>query len=113
MRGAATTNTATTPATAGRPQRSDFCPSDYSCEGSTKVLGEIYDQLFRTADVEEQKSLLRRYEKRVLDQMAHMGVVLWWHRIVTHRSFVKGWKIAPSHYLNQQLDTVWIDDTLR
>jgi peptide/nickel transport system substrate-binding protein len=29
------------------------------------------------------------------------------------RSYVKGWKIGPSHYLNQALDTVWIDPKLK
>jgi len=32
-----------------------------------------------------------------------------WYRIVPHRSYVKGWKISPSHYLNQQLDNIWLD----
>jgi peptide/nickel transport system substrate-binding protein len=25
------------------------------------------------------------------------------------RSYVKGWKINPSHYVNQDLATVWLD----
>jgi hypothetical protein len=25
------------------------------------------------------------------------------------RSYVKGWKIGPSHYLNQDLANVWLD----
>jgi peptide/nickel transport system substrate-binding protein len=29
---------------------------------------------------------------------------------VPHRSSVKGWKIGPSHYLNQDLATVWLDN---
>ncbi len=24
-------------------------------------------------------------------------------------SYVKGWKISPSHYLNQDLATIWLD----
>jgi len=35
--------------------------------------------------------------------------VLWWNRIIPHQSYVKGWKISPSHYLNQDLATVWLD----
>ena len=31
------------------------------------------------------------------------------HRIVPLRSYVKGWKVGPSHYLNQDLATVWLD----
>jgi peptide/nickel transport system substrate-binding protein len=35
--------------------------------------------------------------------------VLWQHRIVPHRSYLKGWKIGTSFYLNQDLATVWLD----
>ena len=30
------------------------------------------------------------------------------HRIIPHSSKVKGWTVTPSHYLNHQLDTVWL-----
>jgi hypothetical protein len=31
-----------------------------------------------------------------------------WHRIVPHNARLKGWTITPSHFLNNQLDTVWL-----
>ena len=31
-------------------------------------------------------------------------------RIVPHLSKVRGWTITPSHFLNQQLDTVWLSE---
>ena len=67
------------------------------------------DKLLRAGSVDEQKKLMRQYEKRALDEQAHMMVSLWWYKINPHRSYVQGWKIAPSHYLNQQLDNVWLD----
>jgi hypothetical protein len=33
---------------------------------------------------------------------------LQWHRIVPHSAKVRGWTITPAHFLNQQLDTVWL-----
>ena len=30
------------------------------------------------------------------------------HRIIPHSAKVRGWTITPSHYINQQLDTVWL-----
>jgi hypothetical protein len=33
----------------------------------------------------------------------------YWYRIVPMRSYVKGWKISPSHYLNQDLANIWLD----
>ena len=53
---------------------------------------------------------MRAYEKRVFDEEAHNFITLWWYRIISHRSYVKGWKITPSHYLNQDLSVVWILD---
>ncbi len=32
----------------------------------------------------------------------------WWYRIIPHRSIVRGWKISPSHYINQDLGNVWL-----
>ncbi|MFC1666011.1 ABC transporter substrate-binding protein, partial [Pseudomonadota bacterium] len=76
------------------------------------VLEKIYAKIERSGSVDEQRKLIRQYEKRALDEMAHEIISLWWYKINPHRSFVKGWKIAPSHYLNQQLDNVWIDKSL-
>ena len=56
----------------------------------------------------EQRSIMRQFEKRVLDEQAHMFITLWWYRIIPHRSIVRGWKISPSHYLNQHLSGVWL-----
>ena len=35
-------------------------------------------------------------------------MTLQWHRIIPHSSKVHGWQVTPSHYLNNQLDTVWL-----
>jgi peptide/nickel transport system substrate-binding protein len=53
--------------------------------------------------------LMRQFEKYVVDDQAHQIWIVWWNRIIPHRSYVKGWKISPSHYLNQDLATVWLD----
>jgi len=45
----------------------------------------------------------------VLDTEAHSMITLWWNRIIPHRTYVKGWKISPSHYINQDLANVWLD----
>ena len=53
---------------------------------------------------------MRGYETYVLDTAAHEIIMPWWNRIVPHRSYVHGWKISPSHYLNQDLSRVWLDE---
>ena len=73
------------------------------------VLEDLFDKMQKTGNEAEQYSLMRRYERRVLDEAAHMALTLWWYKINPHRTYVKGWSIAPSHYLNQHLDNVWLD----
>ena len=72
-------------------------------------LLRLYDAMNQTGDEVEQRKIMRAYEKRVLDEEAHNFITLWWYRIIAHRSYMKGWKITPSHYLNQDLSVVWID----
>ena len=72
-------------------------------------LEKIYDRLLRAETASQQRSIMREYENRAVDEMAHLGITLWWYKINPHRSYVKGWKIAPSHYLNQSLDQIWLD----
>jgi len=65
--------------------------------------------LLREPDFGKQRSLMRQFEKLVLDTQAHEMFLLWRYRIVPYRSYVKGWKISPSHYVNQDLATIWLD----
>lgn len=90
---------------------SKFLPSagNNFAEFEDAELEKIYNELLQTADVEKQKALIRRYEKRVLDDLASQMITMWWYKINPHRSYVKGWKIAPSHYLNQGLENIWLD----
>jgi peptide/nickel transport system substrate-binding protein len=52
---------------------------------------------------------MRDFEKYAVDTQAHEIWVAWWYRGVPYRSYVKGWKISPSHFINQDLATVWLD----
>jgi peptide/nickel transport system substrate-binding protein len=70
---------------------------------------ELYDRMLREPDTAKQRQLMRQFEKRVLDDEAHEIFLLWRYRIVPYRNYVKGWKIGPSHYVNQDLATIWLD----
>jgi peptide/nickel transport system substrate-binding protein len=70
---------------------------------------DIYTKMVHETDVPKQRALMRAYEKHALDEQAHAIQVLWWNRIIPMRSYVKGWKISPSHYINQDLANVWLD----
>jgi peptide/nickel transport system substrate-binding protein len=69
---------------------------------------EIYNRMLKETDLTKVRVLMRQYDMRI-NQQAHQLSVLWWHRIVPMRSYVKGWKISPSHYLNQDLANIWLD----
>jgi peptide/nickel transport system substrate-binding protein len=69
----------------------------------------LYDRMLRQTDPGKQRALMREFEKLVLDTRAHEIWVAWWYRIVPYRSYVKGWKISPSHFINQDLATIWLD----
>ena len=85
----------------------DKNPANYS-RYTDRVLDELYEKQGRATDVEERKRMIRDFEKRLLDEEVHYIYTLQWHRIIPHSAKVKGWTITPSHYLNQQLDTVWL-----
>ncbi len=72
-------------------------------------LDDIYTQIAKEGDADRLRSLVRDFETRALSDTATGIVTLWWYKINPHRSYVKGWKIAPSHYLGQHLDQVWLD----
>jgi peptide/nickel transport system substrate-binding protein len=74
------------------------------------VIDDLYVRQARATDVEERKKVIRQLEKRLLDEEAHVIYTLQWHRIIPHNSRVHGWTITPSHYLNNQLDTVWLSE---
>ncbi len=74
------------------------------------VIDDLFQKQARAIEPEERKKFLRAFEKRLLDEEAHVIYTLQWHRIIPHNSKVKGWTITPSHYLNNQLDTVWLSE---
>jgi len=72
------------------------------------TLDELYDRQSRMTTLADRLKILRSFEKRVLDEQAYQFHILWWQRIVPHWAKVKGWKITPSHYVNQDLRDVWL-----
>ena len=81
--------------------------------GGSGYIDRDVDKMFQAMNGEpdpaKQRKIMRDFEKRVLDDEAHSFITLWWNRIIPHRSYVKGWKISPSHYINQDLANVWLD----
>jgi peptide/nickel transport system substrate-binding protein len=70
---------------------------------------DLYQALLHETDPAKQRVRMRDYETYVLDTQAHMYMMPWWERIVPMRAYLKGWKISASHYVNQDLATIWLD----
>ena len=70
---------------------------------------EMYNRMLHEPDIKKVRVLMREFETYVLDTQAHMIMTPWWYRVIPMRSYVKGWKISPSHYINQDLANIWLD----
>jgi hypothetical protein len=92
----------------------------YTAYGANRSMarGDAERQLRRGCDRQlpergqpaaRQQKVPAESEKYVLDTEAHEIFLLSWYRTVPYRSYVKGWNISPSHYLNQDLTTTWLD----
>ena len=88
---------------------SDRNPANYG-RYTDRALDDLYDKQARATNPEERKTLLRQFEKRLLDEEVHYIMTLQWHRIIPHSAKLHGWQVTPSHYLNNQLDAVWLSE---
>jgi peptide/nickel transport system substrate-binding protein len=83
-------------------------PVNYGGYNDPELI-EIYERMLRETDFDKQRGLMREYETRIIDTQAHEFPMLWWYRMIPERSFVRGWKIGPSHFINQDLSNIWLD----
>ncbi len=72
-----------------------------------RKLDQLYDAQLREPDLAKQRIIVNEFEHYLNDQALFL-TTLWQHRITLQSSKVQGWYISPAHYLNQQLETVWL-----
>lgn len=73
-----------------------------------RTLDELFEKQVRASSKDERIKFLRQFEKRALEE-AYTFPTIWWHRIIVNWKQMKGWHMSPSHYLNQDLAEVWLD----
>ena len=56
-----------------------------------------------------QRAALAAEMQRPIITGANSVPVIWYSRIVAHVPQMKGWKITPTHFANQDLADVWLD----
>ena len=91
---------------------SKFLSEDRSDQNYAKYtdrkLDEIFDAQLREPNKAKQKQMLWEFDKRVNEESYYI-TTFWWNRIIVHSSKMKWWEVTPSHYLNMQLASVWLD----
>ncbi len=83
-------------------------PENYGYYDDQKSI-DLYEAMQKESDPAKVRTAMRAYEKHTLDTEVHEIVLPYWYRIILGRSEVKGFKISPSHYLNQDLSSIWLD----
>ena len=85
----------------------DRSPINYA-RYTDKKLDELYDAQKGELDNTKRNAILREFEQHALTE-AYTFPTIWWHRIVITWKQLQGWHMSPSHYLNQDLQDVWLD----
>jgi peptide/nickel transport system substrate-binding protein len=83
-------------------------PSGYSGHADTHI-DELYEKQRRTIDPLRRTRIVNELERYALVQ-AYNVPLLWWQRIVIYHKKIHGWYMTPSHFLWQDLSTVWLDE---
>jgi len=72
------------------------------------VLDELYEKQSARSTRGAQKGI-RDFERRLLDARSTISTRCSGTGSSRQRE-MKGWTVTPSHYLNQQLDAVWLTE---
>jgi peptide/nickel transport system substrate-binding protein len=74
----------------------------------TPQFDALYDTFKSATDEAHRKGVAAAMQRMVIEE-ANSVPVLWYSRLVAHVSTMKGWKIIPTHFANQDLADVWLD----
>jgi peptide/nickel transport system substrate-binding protein len=73
-----------------------------------RIVDELYAKQSVAIDPAERRRLCKQYQLRIFDEMTYMVPFLWWHRMIPVSSNVKGIKLLPNHFINQDRSTIWL-----
>ena len=72
-----------------------------------RTLDALFEQQKREPDPVARRKLVRDFETRALTE-AYTIPLFWAYRIIPIAAEVQGWPMSPSHFLFQDLSTVWL-----
>ena len=70
---------------------------------------DIYNKMLRETDFTKQRALMRHTDAYRRHRGTGVPDALV-DREIPERSYVHGWKIGPSHYINQDLSDIWLEE---
>ncbi len=71
-------------------------------------IDALYLKQARAMDPAERKTIVHELEKYA-HQTAYNTPLLWYNRIIVNHKKIKGWHFTPSHYVQQDLVDVWLE----
>ncbi len=71
-------------------------------------VDKLFEGLKATTDPAARKKIAGDIERAVINE-GYAVPVIWYSRLVAHSSAMKGWKAVPTHFVNQDLAGVWLD----
>jgi peptide/nickel transport system substrate-binding protein len=90
-----------------------FTSFDRAPNNATRATDRTFDALFdqqrHQADPAERRRTVRALETRLITEATAIPL-FWGYRIIPLASNVHGWTFSPSHFLYQDLATVWIGE---
>jgi peptide/nickel transport system substrate-binding protein len=72
------------------------------------ALDALFDKFKAAREPAQQKAILADMQRNIIGE-GYDVPLLWYSRIVAHSSAMKGWKVTPSHFANQNLAGIWLD----
>ena len=75
---------------------------------SNPQLDAVYEKFKQSTDEAARLELAKDMQRKVITDANSIPVV-WYSRIVAHVTNMKGWKIIPSHFANQDLADIWLE----
>jgi peptide/nickel transport system substrate-binding protein len=72
------------------------------------AIDAAYDKFNTALDDGERKAQAGAVQREIITETNSVPVI-WYSRLVAHVPQMKGWKILPTHFANQDLTDVWLD----
>jgi peptide/nickel transport system substrate-binding protein len=71
-------------------------------------VDKLFDEMKAATDTAARKKIAAAIQTQVIST-GYSVPLIWYSRIVAHSSAMKGWKAVPTHFVNQDLTDVWLD----